>query len=150
RSARSSRGSAGGGSVYAISSSAGGNFCAPKRVLANKMILLNTPFRIPGRHVTDQLNAYLDYELPEADRDLVRDHLRRCPERENEWAPLRAPKQRRGDVPVARAPRSFALSVEQADALKARPVSRIALATPQNRLSGLAVGLRLAASAAFV
>ena len=42
-------------------------------------MLLNTPIRIsknaPGPHVLDQLAAYLDYELPEDQRAVVREHL---------------------------------------------------------------------------
>src|SRR3954469_25467019 len=61
-------------------------------------------------HVRDQLSAYIDYELSDAEREQVREHLRRCPDCENELATLKATKQVLADMPLMTAPRSFVLT----------------------------------------
>ncbi|HUS17589.1 MAG TPA: hypothetical protein VM536_21550, partial [Chloroflexia bacterium] len=88
----------------------------------------------------------LDYELPEGQRAVVREHLRRCPQCENELATLRATKQLLRDLPAVPTPRSFKLSVEQVAAYNpqaARPASRW-------RLPRLAFAFRLSATAALL
>ncbi len=109
-------------------------------------MLLNTPIKIgkpgPGAHVPDQLAAYLDYELPEPQRAAVREHLRGCPQCENDLATLRAAKQLLRDLPAAVPPRSFKLNPNAVAALNARP-------TNPARLFGLprlALALRLASA----
>jgi len=90
----------------------------------------------------DQLAAYLDYELPEPARAAVREHLRGCPQCENDLATLRAAKQLLRDLPAAVPPRSFKLTPDAVAARNARP------ATPA-RLWGLprlALALRLASA----
>ena len=109
-------------------------------------MLLNTPIKLgkpePGAHVLDQLAAYLDYELPEPQRAAVREHLRGCPQCENELATLRAAKQLLRDLPTAVPPRSFKLNPDQVAALNPRP------AAPTRRfgLPRLALALRLASA----
>ncbi len=110
-------------------------------------MLLNTPIKLgkpgPGDHVLDQLAAYLDYELPEPARAAVREHLRRCPQCENELATLRAAKQLLRDLPAVVPTRSFKLNPDQVAALNARPMSPVrAFGLPR-----LALALRLASAA---
>lgn len=82
------------------------------------MMLFNVPMRISGgrgdagEHVLDQLSAYIDYELVDAERERVREHLRRCPACENELATLNATKQLLTEGPLHLAPRSFVLTPE--------------------------------------
>jgi anti-sigma factor RsiW len=116
-------------------------------------MLLNTPIRIsknaPGPHVLDQLAAYLDYELPEDQRAVVREHLRRCPQCENELATLRATKQLLRDLPDLAPPRSFRLSPEQVAAANKQSVAT-ALPLGRARLPRLVLALRGSAACVFV
>ncbi|MDQ2807353.1 MAG: zf-HC2 domain-containing protein, partial [Chloroflexota bacterium] len=109
-------------------------------------MLLNTPIKLgklgPGNHVLDQLAAYLDYELPEPARAAVREHLRGCPQCENELATLRAAKQLLRDLPAALPPRSFKLNPDQVTALNPRPAAPLRLFG----LPRLALALRLASA----
>ncbi len=116
-------------------------------------MLLNTPIKIsknaPGPHVLDQLAAYLDYELPEDQRAVVREHLRRCPQCENELATLRATKQLLRDLPDLAPPRSFRLSPELvAAANKQSAVAPLPLG--RARLPRLVLALRGSAACLFV
>ncbi len=77
-----------------------------------------------NEHVLDQLSAYLDYELPDAERTRVRDHLRRCPACENELATLRATKQLLTEVPLQSLPRSFVLTPDMVGRAMSGPVER--------------------------
>jgi hypothetical protein len=116
-------------------------------------MLLNTPIKIsknaPGPHVLDQLAAYLDYELPEDQRAVVREHLRRCPQCENELATLRATKQLLRDLPDMAPPRSFRLSPEQVAAANKQSVVA-ALPLSGARLPRLVLALRGSAACIFV
>lgn len=116
-------------------------------------MLLNTPIRIsknaPGPHVLDQLAAYLDYELPEDQRAVVREHLRRCPQCENELATLRATKQLLRDLPDMAPPRSFRLSPEQVAATN-KQGAMAALPLGRARLPRLVLALRGSAVCVFV
>src|SRR3954469_1729992 len=93
-------------------------------------MLLNLPMRISGNrgdgneHVLDQLSAYLDYELTDAERTRVRDHLRRCPACENELATLKATKQLMTEVPLQALPRSFILTPDMVGRAMSGPVER--------------------------
>src|SRR5690242_3115444 len=108
-------------------------------------MLLNMPTRwAAGRgpeteHVRDQLSAYLDYELPEPERDQVREHLRRCPECENELATLKATKQLLAEMPLQPPPRPFVLTPDMVGRTISGPV-----VVPQRGWS-LAGRLRVAA-----
>ncbi len=77
-----------------------------------------------NEHVLDQLSAYLDYELPDAERTRVRDHLRRCPACENELATLKATKQLMTEVPLKSLPRSFILTPDMVGRAMSGPVER--------------------------
>ena len=116
-------------------------------------MLLNTPIRIsknaPGPHVLDQLAAYLDYELPEDQRAVVREHLRRCPQCENELATLRATKQLLRDLPDITPPRSFRLSPEQVAAAN-KQSSAAPLPLGRARMPRLVLALRGSAACLFV
>jgi anti-sigma factor RsiW len=115
-------------------------------------MLLNTPFHLNksagAGHVTEQLAAYLDYELPEAQREAVRAHLRGCPQCENDLATLRAAKQVLRDAPQLTPPRSFKLNVDQVAALGERGAPARPLARRQTPL--LALSLRFGSVAAAV
>jgi hypothetical protein len=108
-------------------------------------MLLNMPTRWgAGRgpdteHVRDQLSAYIDYELPDAERVQVREHLRRCPECENELATLKAMKQLLIETALRPVPRSFALTPEMVGRTARGPV-----VAPPRRGWSLAGRLRLA------
>ncbi|MDI6857287.1 MAG: zf-HC2 domain-containing protein [Dehalococcoidia bacterium] len=68
------------------------------------------------RHIVgeDELSAYLDEELPPARRRKIEEHLRGCPACRARLAELRTLKQTLSSLPQAAAPRSFALTPEQA------------------------------------
>jgi hypothetical protein len=91
-------------------------------------MLLNMPTRSGGGrgpendHVRDQLSAYMDYELPDLERAQVREHLRRCPECENELATLRATKQLLAEMAAQPAPRSFALTPDMVGRAVSGPI----------------------------
>ena len=91
----------------------------------------------PG-HVREQLSAYIDYELDEATRAVVRDHLRRCPVCENELATLKAAKQLLIELPPLAVPRSFMLTPDMVGLGQRGPVVR------RSAASSLARQLRLA------
>jgi len=116
-------------------------------------MLLNTPIKIsknaPGPHVLDQLAAYLDYELPEDQRAVVREHLRRCPQCENELATLRATKQLLRDLPEIAPPRSFRLSPELVAAANKQAVAA-PLPLGRARMPRLVLALRGSAACLFV
>jgi len=91
-------------------------------------MLFNLPIRI-GRadgngHVLDQLSAYIDYELPDAERERVREHLRRCPVCETELATLKAAKQLLNEMPLHPVPRSFILTPDMVGQAMSGPVER--------------------------
>jgi hypothetical protein len=91
-------------------------------------MIFNFPMRI-GRgdgngHVLDQLSAYIDYELPDAERERVREHLRRCPVCETELATLKATKQLLNEVPLHPVPRSFILTPDMVGQAMRGPVER--------------------------
>ncbi|HMA34970.1 MAG TPA: zf-HC2 domain-containing protein, partial [Chloroflexia bacterium] len=113
-------------------------------------MLLNTPIKVnknsPGGHVVEQLAAYLDYELPEPEREAVREHLRRCPQCENDLATLRAAKQLLRDLPPVTLPRSFKLNPDQVAALGSHGAAVPALAAPVARISRWVFGLRVSAA----
>src|SRR5690349_3625943 len=92
------------------------------------MMLFNLPMRIgrgdAGDHVLDQLSAYIDYELSDAERERVREHLRRCPACENELATLKATKQLLNEVPLQAVPRSFILTPDMVGHAMSGPVER--------------------------
>jgi hypothetical protein len=91
-------------------------------------MLFNFPMRI-GRsdgngHVLDQLSAYIDYELPDSERERVREHLRRCPVCETELATLKATKQLLNEMPLHPVPRSFILTPDMVGQAMSGPVER--------------------------
>ena len=66
-------------------------------------------------HPTDEdLSAYLDEELPGREIDRVRTHLAACDACRSSLEALRSVRSMLGALPVTAAPRSFALSSEQA------------------------------------
>ena len=91
-------------------------------------MLFNWSIRI-GRgngngHVLEQLSAYIDYELPDAERERVREHLRRCPLCETELATLKAAKQLLNEMPLQPVPRSFILTPDMVGQAMSGPVER--------------------------
>lgn len=93
----------------------------------------------------EQLNAYLDYELSEAEREQVRDLLRRSPAAENELATLRATRQVMRELPDAAAPHRFVVRPYMLE----QPARRPAFSIFGGRLSpafGLSLGSIAAAS----
>ncbi|MGI8588408.1 MAG: zf-HC2 domain-containing protein [Chloroflexia bacterium] len=105
-----------------------------------------------GGHVTEQLAAYLDDELPENERDAVREHLRQCSMCGTDLATLRVAKQLLRGLPPATPPRSFKLSVDQVAAAGAGSGrARQAAQGPRlSRLPRLALGLRVSAAGVFL
>ena len=93
-------------------------------------MLFNLPIRIGGsrgdtnEHVLDQLSAYIDYELSDAERERVREHLRRCPVCENELATLKATKQLLTELPLHPVPRTFMLTPDMVGRGVTGPVER--------------------------
>lgn len=79
------------------------------------------------------LSAYLDEELSAARRRKVEEHLRRCSLCRAHLAELRALKQTLGSLPEAAAPRSFALTPEQARSPRPRPAYAAGLLYPALR-----------------
>lgn len=91
-------------------------------------MLFNWSIRI-GRgngngHVLEQLSAYIDYELPDTERERVREHLRRCPLCETELATLKAAKQLLNEMPLQPVPRSFILTPDMVGQAMSGPVER--------------------------
>lgn len=94
----------------------------------------------------EQLNAYLDYELSEAEREQVRDLLRRSPAAENELATLRATRQVMRELPNVANPRSFVVRPYMLEQLPPRRPSIRIFGWRLSAALGLSLGSVAAAS----
>ncbi len=79
-----------------------------------------------AKHVVENLSAYLDDELSDAERARVEAHLRTCAQCQRELESLRYTMRMVQELPTVRAPRAFTLSDEQAG--RVRPAGWFMLA----------------------
>lgn len=100
-----------------------------------------SPFSIFNRHPANDLAAYADGELSPARRARIEDHVESCPACAADLEGIRQAKAALEEMPLAEAPRSFALTPEMAE----RPVRRAVVPFAS---SGWGNGMR-AASAGF-
>lgn len=87
------------------------------------------------------LSAYLDQELSAARRQKVEEHLHGCPACQARLAELRTLKQTLRSLPEAAAPRSFALTPEQARRPQPQPAYAIARVYPVLRNAAAAAAV---------
>jgi len=91
---------------------------------------------------TDQLNAWLDGETTDAEASIILPHLTSCERCQRELESLREVQTLLADMPEVRLPRSFALTVEQAEERPAAETTAVPAAllhlVPVTRILGIA------------
>lgn len=97
----------------------------------------------PHRRFSHQLSAYIDGRLSEGERRALEGHLEACPSCQRDLQELRATVEALRSLPLAEAPRSFALRPEQ---VALRPSGR----WPAPSLGALAIPMRLAVASLAV